>query len=218
MNAMNLGNYHSSGWTFASGVRTRSSGYAYLDVEPVEGLNEQTIEWFEYITEHGYSPSVGTVVIPKQVPIISIDTSGCHTRDTALGVNPTWSVVQEGWDKEFIQLRKITKTGAELGFALYFFSSAPTAGLDMIRLKYHYGYNIPTNILREYATLKTSEKLIFAKISSSTPGGLSQFQTAFGPRFAQIDFDKKILEIDARCKEIEDDFFPIKRNVAMGFI
>jgi len=53
---------------------------------------------------------------------------------------------------------------------------------------------------------------------NSNPGGLSQFQTAFGPRFAQIDFDKKILEIDARCKEIEDDFFPIKRNVAMGFI
>jgi len=204
MDAMLLGRYH-----MVSGL---------IDVLPVEGLNEDTIEWYEYISQYSYSPSIGRLVIPDLVPIISVDASGCHTRDTGLGTAPTWTLVQEGLANEFLILRKKTKTGQNLGFALYFFQDAPTAGLSMLRLSYYYGWAIDLRILRKYATLKSAIEVLRMKQGASEPTGLSQFRGGDFQTFVSSNYDERIEAMKAEIERIEEDYLPEETGLAVGFI
>jgi len=190
----------------------------YIDVEPVEGISEQTAEWIEYISRYDYSPTTGRVVIPNLIPIISIDASGVHTRESALGATTSWNLVQEGLDKDFIQLKKQTKDGQELGFALYFFNNAPAAGLARVRASYWYGYNINKAILRKYATKKVALEVLSIKQRSSQPAGLTQFRGGDLQSFVGTQYDSMVERLKAEIEEIETKYFPEETGVAMGII
>jgi hypothetical protein len=188
----------------------------YVDVPPTEGLSEDTLKWFEFITRHGYSPSTGKVVVPRLLPIISI--SKCYRRTTALSSSASWEELKEGFGENFIVLKEQTKDGQELGFALYFFQDAPTAGLQRLKMTYTYGWNINKAILRKYATLKTAIQVLKAKMGASEPAGLSQFvggdlQTFVGSQYAQ-----RIEILKAEIEEIEKKYFPEKTSIALRIV
>jgi len=190
----------------------------YVDVEPVTGLNRNTIEWLEFISTYGYSPATGRVVIPNLLPIYSIDVSGCHTRTTGLGVSGTWEVRQEGFANDFLVLKKQTKDGQELGFALYFFQNVPAAGVQRVRLSYYYGWNINRSVLRQYATTKTIIEILKAKMGASEPAGLTQFRGGDFQTFVGSNYRERIELLEAKCKSLEDKYFPDRTSIALGVI
>ena len=194
----------------------RVSGYE--DVLPVTGLGEDTIQWFEYISHYDYAPVTGAVVIPTFQPLISVDVSGCHFRETALGVAPTWTVRNEGFDQDFIILEKQTKNRKKLGFALYFFNDAPLSGPETIRLSYVYGWDLPRPILRRYVAKRVAIEVLGMKRGANEPAGLSQFRGGDLQSYVGTQYDERIAKLEAQVEKIEFDYFPSETHVAMGIL
>lgn len=189
------------------GSQTTVSGTKF-DVTPTSAMAKDTIAWFK--AGLPASPT-GREVVPPFTPIISV-TSGTMYRNKA-GLNQTedWDQLSEGpgEDTDFIIRYDVNKkTNKRVGNSFYFYGSLPSAGKERIMCTWVYGHNIDTEILQEYATLKTSEKVILARITSAQPMNLATYTGGDFNTFVNTQYEAWLDYIEKRTTEIEEMYFP----------
>jgi len=186
-----------------------------VDVPYTKAMAENTIGWFEYITTYGYTPQTGRVVIPVIGPFVTI--TALYRNKNALDEAIDWEALIEGpaSGSSWIPLKRKSKTKDLLIFGVFFYDNLPSPGYQRIQIVGTYGWNVNSKVLREYATLKVAEKLLFGKISTSDPGGFPQFSGGRFGRFAQTQFDRKLKVIKERTEEIEEKYFPREIPIAI---
>lgn len=178
------------------------------DVLPIDSIPEGTINWLEYITTYGYTPSSGIIVMPPITPIITI--TAVYRNLAGLDADTDWELLTQGpgSGSSFIPLKKVGKQNAEQIWGLFFYQNLPSEGPQRVEIIGTYGYNIDAKILREYATLKVADKVLFSKIRTSDPGGLTMFTGGNLTRHVQVEWSTMRSVLKERAKEIEKLYFP----------
>lgn len=183
-----------------------------FDVAPLEAIAKGTIRWLlEGLpeTEHG------RIVIPPYLPIVSVN-SGTVSRNTeALNAAPSWELLKgkaelpSATDTDFMILMKYNpKAGVMLGYGLYFYNKIPEAGRERLRATWVYGYNVDSKILREYATLHVSKKVVIARLMSGEPVGLASYRGPDLQEYVNTQASATLSYIDDRLREIEKNHLP----------
>jgi len=185
-----------------------------IDVEPTFAYAKNTIKWLEEVSTYGYSEPRARIVIPPYLPIISV--TKLYRNTASLSQAENWEELVEGpgANTHFIVLKRRTKTGALLGFAFYIYDNIPTAGRERLKATYTYGWNLSTNILREYATLKVAEKVLTARVLSGEPVGIASYTGPDLQSFVNTQYQAMLDYIERRTKEIEERYFP--NNIAIA--
>ena len=130
---------------------------------------------------------------------------------------PTWELQQEGFDQDFIILKKQT-SNVKVGYALYFFTDAPLSGPETVRLSMWYGWNISRPILRRYVAKRVAIEVLGMKRGSNEPAGLSQFRGGNLQSYVGTQYEERISMLQEQVQKIEDDYFPSETHIAMGII
>lgn len=167
---------------------------------------KDTIAWLEALAGQRFDEIRNLVVIPPFIPIVSI--SSLSRRTSTLGSTDTWEALNEGTssDDHYIQYKKKTKTNKYLGFALYFYSNNPTPGYQRIKMTYNHGWNLSTDIIGEWCTLKVALKVFTALLEANTPVGAGDY--AIGDTSIGVDLERRVVITKERLKELEDRYFP----------
>ena len=178
-----------------------------IDVLP--GLNypaKDTIAWLEAIAGQRFAEISSLLVIPPFMPIVSINS--LSRRTSVLGTTDVWEALNEGSsdDDHYIQYKKRTRTNNYLGFALYFHHKNPNPGYQRVKMTYNYGWDLDTDIIGEWCTLKVSLKVFNALLEANTPTGSSDY--AIADTRVGVDLERRIITIKERIKELEDRYFP----------
>ena len=165
----------------------------------------------------------GTIVIPPHMPIISVASGTFHRNKAGLTDAPDVELLvckdnlPDADDTDFLIVKEYnSKTDTHLGVALFFYNKAPSPGYNRLNGSWVYGYNIDSNILQEYATLKVCEKVMLARINSAQPMGLATFTGGDPTGFVNTQYEAQLRYIDGRCEEIERRHFP--KDVAIGVV
>lgn len=178
-----------------------------IDVLP--GLDypaADTLAWLEALAGKRYEEIKNLVLIPPFTPIVSI--SSLSKRKSSLGTTDDWEVLTEGTtaDTDYILLKKRTRTKQYLGFAIYFHHNNPTPGYQRIKMTYNHGWDLDTNIIGEWCTLKVALKVLAARLEAETPAAASDYGIA--DTRVGIDLERRILITQRRIDEIERKYFP----------
>lgn len=188
------------------------------DIEKVDVVEKDTVEFIEYVQRYGWSDLKGVFWFPAFSPIISIQNLEKRTSD--LDATEAWSALTEGpgSGSDFIIIKRKSKTNQYLGVAVYFYSDdKPNAGPLRIRAKYTYGWNINTNVLSEYATLQVGLKVLDALREANVPYGAGDYGIG-DVRVGPEDMQRKRWNMIRRIKEIEDRYFPQQEFGGTAFI
>lgn len=178
-----------------------------IDVLP--GLDypaKDTLAWLEALAGQRYEEVSNLVVIPPFIPIVNINS--LSRRTSVLGSTDVWEALNEGTtaDKHYIQFMKKTKTNQYLGFAIYFHHSNPSPGYQRIKMTYNHGWNLDSNIIGEWCTLKVALKVLAARLEAETPVAAADY--GIGDTRVGVDLERRIAVTERRIKEIEDRYFP----------
>jgi len=177
---------------------------ARLDYPP-----KDTIAWLYAITGKRWAEIANRVVIPPFIPIISI--TNLYRNKADYTQEPDWDQLTEGPGSgdSFILLKKETKAKLFLGFAIYFYANTPYTGYQKVRMTYTYGWNINTDIIGEWCTLKVALKVLDAVMNATSPIGVGDY----GVQDVRIGIDPKRrrLDIIERIKELEELYFPTRK-------
>jgi len=146
------------------------------------------------------------VVIPPFTPIVSI--SSLSRRTSALGSTDAWEALTEGSsaDQHYVQLKRKTRSNKYLGFALYFHHKNPEPGYQRVKMTYNHGWDLDTNIIGEWCTLKVALKVLLAELRAETPVGAGDYSIA--DTRVGVDIERRIVTTKERIKEIEERYFP----------
>ena len=183
----------------------------YIDVKPTQALSKDTIAWIEYLTSYGYTPAQGRFVIPPLLPIVSV--TSLKKNESPLSSDPNWVTLTEGpgSGSDFIILKRRVRSGQILGFGLYIYNNIPEAGYQRLKGTWVYGWNLPSNILSEYATLRVAEKVLLARSLSGEPVGISEYRGPDLQDFLNTKVDVILDRVSKRIGEIEEKYFPTTR-------
>jgi len=167
---------------------------------------KNTIAWLYAITGKRFAEISNRVVIPPYLPIISITSLSRNTADYT--AEPDWEALTEGPGSgdSYIILKRNTKTDQYLGFALYFYQNTPYTGYQKVKMTYSYGWNLSTDIIGEWCTLKVALKVLDAVMHGTTPIGAGDY----GMLDIRVGIDPARRRVDllARIEEIERLYFP----------
>jgi len=181
-----------------------------FDVTPGTTLIRDSVGW---VMAGSPAMTRGIAVVPPYTPILSV-VSGTLSRNKASLISATsWEVLAEGpgVSTDFIILKRRSKTGKYNGYALYFYSSkAPYGGYQTLRATIMYGHNVDTEILKEYANLKTAVKVIESRTRSAEPVGIAAYTMGDTQSFINTDFSSQMDTITRRIEEIERLYLPNK--------
>ena len=195
------------GW----GTQTAVSG-TVIDVKPTEAISRGSVAWWMRglpdVTE-------AQVVVPPYLPIISVISGSFFKNDSSLSQAPNWTMlvckdnVPDATDTDFMIHKKFNhKTGNYDGIGFYFYGDAPSAGARRLSGGWTYGYNIDDKILREYATLKTCEKVILARLFSGQPMNVVSFTGGDMNSWVNTQYEVQLDYIEKRCEEIRKRHYP----------
>jgi len=195
------------GW----GSQTAGSG-TVITVEPTHALSRGSVAWW---VQGLPETEEGRLVIPPYRPVISVTSGSFFHNDNSLSEAPSWELldckdnVPSASDTDFIVVKKENhKTGNYDGMAFYFYNNMPNAGSHTLSGGWTYGYNLDTKILREYATLKTCEKVILARLFSGQPMNIASFTGGDMNSWVNTQFEVQISYIRTRCDEIRRRHYP----------
>jgi hypothetical protein len=157
---------------------------------------------------------VGKVVSLPFSPIISITSMDYNA--ASLDTATDWTQLTEGpgVDSDFIILKDTDNNG----YALFLYgSSIDNYGRQKLRASYTYGHAVEAVVLREYATLKVCKKVLFARVMSAQPVGISKYRGPDLQEFINTELTDIESKLDDRIKEIEDQLLP-QSKISIGFI
>jgi hypothetical protein len=201
------------------GTQTTLSGTMF-DVFPDRGVIKDTFGWI-YGTDKEIQE--GFSVIPPFTPIVSIASGTMQRNKAELDDEPSWDTLKNidefptVADNDYmIQYDVDKKTGKRVGYSIFFMQNQPYAGRNRLRATWTYGFNIDTQVLREYATLKVCEKVIMASLMRAKPMDVASYRVGedFGT-YVSEQFKKQLGWIRRRTKELEDKHFPANVPVSM---
>ncbi len=177
-------------------------GQNYPDVDSIAWLQALSHDHFSY---YGLG---NLIVIPPFTPIISI--ASLSRRVSMLGSSDSYESLTEGTSSgtSYIILKKRTKTNKFLGFALFFHHNNPFPGYQKIKMTYNYGWNLDTNIIGEWCTLKVALKVFNALQEAETPTASQQY--AIENTNISLNLDARVKLVKDRIEEIENKYFPQK--------
>jgi hypothetical protein len=201
------------GW----GSQTAVSGTIIL-VEPTHAVSRGSVAWWiQGLPE----TEQGRLVVPPYRPIITVTSGAFFKNDNSLSEAPNWELldckdnVPAATDTDFTIIKKENhKTGNYDGIALYFYNEVPNAGSHTLSGGWTYGYNLDTKILREYATLKTCEKVILARLFSGQPMNIASYTGGDMNSWINTQYEVQLAWIKARCDEIRKRHLPEELPVA----
>lgn len=188
------------------------------DIEKVDIVKKDTIEFIEYVQRYGWADVKGVFWFPAFSPMISI--TKLEKRTSELDEAAAYTELSEGpgESSDFIIIKRKSKTNQYLGVGVYFYSDdKPDAGPLRIRVTYTWGWNINSSILGEYATLQVALKVLGALREYYVPYGAGDY--GFGDvRIGPEDPERKRWNVIRRIREIEDKYFPSKEAGGEAFI
>ena len=153
--------------------------------------------------------NAGNIMTLPFTPIISI--TALSRRTSALGAADAWESLLEGTGsgKDYIIVKRRTKTNQYLGFALYFHDKMPYSGIQRVKATYAYGWNLNSSIIGEWCGLKVALKVLDAIINNTTPIG----SNTYGMMDVSVGIDpaRRRVDILSRIKELEASYFPTKK-------
>jgi len=183
----------------------------YVDVAPQIGYPpESSIAWLRSIATGRFDTIlVKNIITLPFMPIVSI--ASLSRRTSGLGSTDVWEALTEGRESgnSYIIMKKRTKSNQYLGFGLYFHQNMPDNGPQRIKATYNYGWNLSTDIIGEWCGLKVAIKVLDAIIAATTPIGAGDY----GADTLRIGLDpaRRRIDVLARIKEIESQYFPRKK-------
>jgi len=179
-----------------------------FDVMPTNSYDRGTVAW---VYAGLPSDSDGKVVVPPFVPIVEIFSGTLSRNNSSLTETADWDVLSEGPgnDSDYVILRRRTRNNKYYGYAIYFYGDVPYSGRDRVRGTWSYGYNVDTQILQEYATLKVCEKVILARLMSGQPSNVATYTAGNDLNsYVNTQFETQLQYIKDRIIEIEKLHFP----------
>jgi len=147
---------------------------------------------------------IGRIVIFPKRPIISI--SRLYVNEAALDEAEDWRSRCEGRgpDADYVKLYAGRK---KLAYGIFFHSNPPQPGYQRIKASYTWGWNVNPKILQKYATLKVAVQVLYAKMATSEPTGVTSF---VGPGFTTAvmttQYSERIERFERKIKEMEAEF------------
>lgn len=176
---------------------------------------KNTIAWLEQLSGQRYSNLKTSILIPPFTPIISI--ASLSRRTSGLTETAAWEALTEGpgASASWIILKKRTKSKQFLGFAIYFYQNEPSSGYGRVKMTYNYGWNLSTDIIGEWCTLKVALKALDSMVRATTPVGARDYTTV--DLRVGLDLESRVKNIKERIIELEERYFP-KKTLAIGFI
>lgn len=188
-----------------------------VDVQPKLGYPFRgTMAWLRSIASGQLETTeYGNKIAPPFLPIISV--ASLSRRTSSLGSADVWEALTEGSGvgASYIILKRRTKTNQYLGFTLYFHQNAPYFGPQRIKMTYDYGWNLSTDIIGEWCTLKVSVKVLDAIMHATSPIGAGSYSVDIVS--IGIDPARRRADLIARLKEIEQMYFP-SRKLGMALV
>lgn len=181
----------------------------YLDVPKTTEEDEATpleIITGKYITK----------LLLTNYPILTM-TSLERRTTSQLKSKPTWeSLTQgyyEGWTEasgtDYMLLMDEGKDGQRYGIGFIFYSSKrPKEGRASLKASFTYSYNVPGEVLKEYATLKVAIEVLKASVTAGEPTRLTSYPGGDFQEYIPREMSEQIKQWKARLKEIEKDHFP----------
>jgi len=175
---------------------------------------KDTIAWLEAMGFSRWEKVENRLLIPPFTPIVSI--TSLYRRTTSETEAASWEQLTEGpgVNTSFLLLKRRTKAGRYLGFAVYFYQNPPTVGYQRVKMTYNYGYNIPATILSDYATLRVARAVLLALSQTPSPSGLRQFVGGDLQTYVPVEYRTKLEEIEKRIKAWESEWLEHKMGVA----
>lgn len=182
----------------------------YIDVntDPEQLITLATSNYGGYSNYVGYRGRYreGIFIIPSKFPIITV--SNLWINEAELDETANWDEQTEGPadNASFITLKR-TIRNKTLGYALYFFANLPLKGRARIKANLLWGWDMDTSILKRYATLKTSERVIINRMGTNNPDQLSTFTQGGGilQNYVPTAYDQRLRVIQSEIKDIERD-------------
>jgi len=187
----------------AKGYFTESLTGIIMDVPEGKIGSDHPLAW---IFDDPIFSTSGFVVSLPHSPFISV--SNVQRNIQGYQQTPDWEDLVEGPEdnSHFLIVKDKFKAGLR-GVALYFYSNAPQPGYQRLKLDYVWGYNLPATVLSEYAALKVSIMLLYAKYMRKEP--VFDINIA-GMRTALNKFTDVHQHILDRIELIELDWIPSK--------
>lgn len=146
----------------------------------------------------------GLVVALPNTPFISV--ANVQRNLQGYTQDASWEDLTEGPadGSDYLIIKRKYKAGLR-GIGLFFYQKAPKAGYQRLKLDYVWGYNLPENVLKEYATAKVSVMLLYSKYMRKEP--VFNLNIA-GLRTDLNEFTGVHKHILDRIEQIEKDWFP----------
>lgn len=169
------------------------------EITPIERIKG---EYAVKVLLHGY-------------PILAMVSLERRTSDE-LSDTPAWeSLTQgyyEGWTEgpsDYMLIMDKGKDGQRYGIGFYFYSSKlPLQGKASLKASFSYSYNIPSSILKEYATLKAAIEVLKASVTAGEPTRITTYPGGDMREYVPREMERQINQWRLRIKEIEADHFP----------
>lgn len=187
----------------AKGYSTESITGVIMDV-PEGKADYQRVLSESWIYDDATLLSGGLVVSLPNTPFISV--ANVQRNLQSYTQDASWEDLTEGPadESDFLIIKKKYKAGLR-GFALLFYQNAPYAGYQRLKLDYVWGYNLPENVLKEYATARASVMLLYSKYMRKEP--IFNLNIA-GLRTDLNEFTGVHKYIIDRIEQIEHDWIP----------
>jgi len=155
-------------------------------------------------TAESVTRDIGRIVIFPRRPIISI--SSLYVNEAALDENEDWKARYEGkgTNKHFI---KLYAGRSKRAYGVFFHTDPPQPGYQRVKASYTWGWNINRKVLQRYATLKVAIHVLYAKMATSEPTGITSF---VGPGYTTAvmttQYSERIERFERKVEEMEAQF------------
>ena len=187
----------------SKGYATESLTGVIMDVP--EGNAEYTdILARSWIYDNASQYTGGLIVALPNTPFISVANVQRNLQGYTQDAN--WEDLTEGPadGSDFLIIKSKYKAGLR-GIGLFFYQKAPKSGYQRLKLDYVWGYDLPSNVLNEYATAKVSLMLLYSKYMRKEP--VFNLNIA-GLRTELNEFTGVHKFIIDRIEQIEQDWLP----------
>ena len=215
------------------GLATHTAPDIYVDVPTQESVGSeynwarQSYSRFVYRIRQGqfnFNTASG-LIIPLgniQHPVIAVTT--IHKNDEYPDDAPSWDLLVQ-WngvvDDSSFMLLKNTENQRRYGYAIFMYNAFPIVGPKRLKMTYTYGYNVDTEILKEWCTYQAAIKTLEARMGTNSVDGLSWAADSGDlGQFVNTQYAERISLMRLRIAEIEIDHFPTdqeERALAVAF-
>jgi len=192
------------------GLASHTATSDYFDVPIPDGTSAGNDWTFDADNGRIVIGQQGGMIVPLATikhPIISI--TSLYKNDEAAGDAPSWTQLVE-WNgtlgsTDFMLLKSGRR---RTGYALYIYENTPYSGPNRLKMTYSYGYNVPSDILRNWTTLAVGIQCLIERMGSNQPSGLSSMQGGQLGQFIPTQYQERIQLLREELVRIEIQHFP----------